>query len=157
MPIASTVRSALREEQVEYRVLHHPPVATSSAAAEVAHVSGHQLAKAVLLKDQAGFLLAVLPASNELDMASLSRKLHRRLRLATEEDLDRNFFDCELGAVPPLGPWYRLPTVIDEALRAQPEIYFEAGDHRELIQVENAAFERLVDGAEYLSFSHRRN
>lgn len=151
MSIASTVRSALNEEQVEYRVLRRS--ADSSERRRRSRIAREKLARAVLLKDSSGFLLAVLPDSHRLDMDALSVQLHRRLRPATEEDLDRNFFDCEIGAVPPLGPWYRLPTVVDEALRSQPDIFFEAGDRSELVHVEETAFERLMDGAEYLRFA----
>jgi Ala-tRNA(Pro) deacylase len=151
MSIASTVRSALSEEKVEYQVLSQT---THAGHKRGPRISPDKLARAVLLKDSSGFLLAVLPASRRLDMDALSVKLHRRLRPASDDDLDRNFFDCEVGAVPPLGPWYRLPTVVDEALRNQPDIFFEAGDRRELVHVAETAFELLMDGAEYLHFTN---
>jgi Ala-tRNA(Pro) deacylase len=151
MSIASTVRSALSEEKVEYRVLSQN--AAGSQQRRRARIAREKLAQAVLLKDSSGFLLAVLPASHSLDMDALSEQLHRRLRPASDEDLDRNFFDCEVGAIPPLGPWYRLPTVVDESLRRQPDIFFVGGDSTELVHVAEPSFERLMNGAEYLHFA----
>jgi len=153
MTIAPTVNSALREHDVEYHILRHPRSHHAAESAEAAHVSGEQVAKAVLLKDPNGFVLAVLPATHLLELEGLRRALHRPLQLASEEDLQRHFFDCESGAVPPLGPWYCLPTVVDRTLREQPDIFFEAGDHQRLIHVKETAFEQLLAGAEFLAIS----
>jgi len=68
-------------------------------------------------------------------------------------DLAIMFPDCELGAVPALGPAYKLDTVVDESLRGQEEIYFEAGDHEELIRVSGGDFESLLQDADFLSCS----
>ena len=85
------------------------------------------LAKAVALKDLLGQLLAVMPASHDLDLDRLRELLHRPgLELMSEEELVDVFFDCEPGAVPPLGPDYRVPTVVDRALMQRDEVYFEA-------------------------------
>ena len=81
--------------------------------------------------------------------------LHRQLCVAEDEDLDDLFCDCAVGSVPPIGPWYRVPTVVDATLKAQPDIYFEAGDHQSLVHVTETNFERLLDGAEYFAFSRQ--
>lgn len=155
MGIATTVGDALAFEEIDFDILRHPPTYSAAEAARVAGVDGDQLAKAILLKDPYGYVLAVLPASRDLDLDNLRGQLHRRLNLASEEDLDDCFCDCAVGAVPPIGPWYRLPTVVDSQLVAQRDIYFEAGDHRALVHVSESSFELLMTGAEYLPCSRR--
>ncbi|MGH8495545.1 MAG: aminoacyl-tRNA deacylase [Gammaproteobacteria bacterium] len=156
MTIASTVFSALDRSSVEYDILNHPRSATSSQAAESAHITGDQIAKAVVLKDPYGYVLAVLPATFELELDVVRKELHRNLELATEDELESLFFDCDRGAVPPLGPDYGLPTVVDDVLCEQSDIYFEAGDHEGLVHVSETAFEQLVRDAEYFRFSSHR-
>jgi Ala-tRNA(Pro) deacylase len=65
------------------------------------------------------------------------------------------FEDCELGAVPPLGLAYGMTTVIDDSLADQPEIYFEAGDHEQLIRINREEFMILMDHAEHARFAAR--
>ena len=77
------------------------------------------------------------------------------LRFMSEEELSAVFFDCEEGAVPPVGPDYRVPTVVDKALMTKDDIYFEAGDHEELVHVDRTGFRKLLRGVEFLDFSHR--
>lgn len=157
MTIASTVYSALDRNGVEYDLVTHPLSATSSQTAETAHVTGEQVAKAVVLKDPHGYVLAVLPATFDVELEVVRKELHRRsLELASEDELDALFHDCEHGAIPPLGAEYGLPTVVDDVLCEQNDIYFESGDHRGLVHVSEPAFETLVGTADYFRFSSHR-
>lgn len=151
MSMATTVDQALTLTQVDYRILRHPHSATTAEAARRADVDPGLLAKAVVLQDHVGYLLAVLPASRRLDLQGLRQRLHRpSLEFVPEDDLDNVFFDCQRGAVPPLGPEYRVPTVVDLGLQAVEDVYFEAGDHEGLVHVDQTSFRKLMRGAEYL-------
>lgn len=153
MTMAPTIHQALKLKEIEHEVLRHPRAPSSSRVAEAAHVAGGCVAKAVVLKDEQGFVLAVLPATHQVLTDVLNSTLHRRLALASEADVAGLFSDCERGAVPPLGPDYGIPTVVDSSLRDQSDIYLEAGDHEELVHVSEKSFERLMDGAQFLRFS----
>ena len=153
MSIATTVGDALAFEEIDFRILRHIATHSPVQAARKAGIPTERLARAVLLKDPYGYVLTVIPALHELDLDLLRTELHRRLTVATEEDLDDLFCDCAVGSVPPLGPWYRIPTVVDIRLRAHPDVFFEAGDRQSLVQVSDTSFERLMHGAEYFAFS----
>lgn len=157
MSIAPTVIQALKFKGVEFTVVEHPHTATSAGSAHAAHVSEGLVAKAVLLKDPGGFVLAVIPASQHLDLKRIGRALHRPLVLASEEDLGQAFFDCEPGAVPVVGEDYLIPTIVDERLRHVDEVFFEAGDHERLVHISSEGFSRLMADAEYLAISSPRD
>ena len=152
MSIATTVGDALAFEEIDFKILRH---AAAADAARPAEISPERLVKAVLLKDSHGYLLTVLQATRILDNEVLRTELHRHLTVAEDEDLDDLFCDCVVGSVPPIGPWYRVPTVVDSSLREQPDLYFEAGDDDSLVRVTETGFERLLEGAEYLAFSRQ--
>src|SRR5262245_49707423 len=156
MAVVASIARLLDLRRVDYRVIHHLHTACSSETAQAAHVSGERVAKGVLLKDGGGYCLAVIPATHELQLDVLNDWLERSLHLANEDDLLQAFPDCELGAVPALGKAYGIETLVDEQLLEQPELYFEAGEHRELVCVSARAFERLMDGSEYNTFSTHR-
>lgn len=142
MSVAATVEDALEFEGIEFRVVRDLPAGAAAGRA-----------KARLLKDANGFVLTVTAWSRDLDIALLRRELHRDLIPAGEEDLDELFCDCEAGSVPPLGPWYRVPTIVDSSLREHDDIVFDAGKPRSLVQVTEPNFEKLLEGAEYFAFS----
>lgn len=153
MSIAPTVIQALRFKGVEFDVVEHAHTATAAGSAHAAQVHERQLAKAVLLKDPGGFVLAVLPACEHVDLHRLARVLHRPLVLASEDDLAEAFYDCEPGAVPAVGEEYLIPTIVDERLRHLEEVFFEAGDHERLVHISSDGFARLMEDAEYLPIS----
>ena len=155
MSIATTVGDALAFEAIDFKILRHAAAAEPADVARQAGIAPERLAKAVLLKDPHGYLLTVLPATRSLDLEVLCAELHRHLTVAEEQDLDDLFCDCVVGSVPPIGPWYRVPTVVDSSLKEQPNIYFEAGDDDSLVRVTETGFERLLEGAEYFTFSRQ--
>ena len=90
-----------RFSQCELRRRVHSHTDSSRATIEAAQVPGHHLAKSVLLEDERGYMVAVLPASRHIALNALNQQLHRRLELASEPELGELFPDCEVGAVPP--------------------------------------------------------
>ena len=147
MAMARRLRWYLDHHEVPYEVIPHPHTASSRQTAEAAHVDEKHLAKCVLLEDERGYLLAVLPASRRIELDELQSRLGRQLELASEAELGDIFEDCEVGAVPPVGAAYGVPTVVDDALLRLSDVYFEAGDHEALMHVSGEVFRLLLSGA----------
>jgi Ala-tRNA(Pro) deacylase len=156
MAIPVTVSEYLDKAGVAYSVVRHPFTETSMRSAEAAHVTGEDVAKGVLLKDDDGYVLAVLPATHNVRIGEVQRQLDREVEAAPEEDLGIVFPDCTPGAVPALGPAYRLDTITDESLRGHEEVFFEAGDHEELIRLSGKEFESVLAGSKFMRFSAHR-
>lgn len=155
MAIASRVQEYMAEHSLRYDVLTHPHSHNSMETAHLARVPANCLAKSVVLEDDQGFLMAVLPSSQHVQLGWLSKAMNRSLRLATEDELSTLFADCEPGAVPPMGAAYGMRMVVDDSLVGQEEIYFEAGDHEKLIQMSRADFMTMMEmeSAQQLHFS----
>jgi Ala-tRNA(Pro) deacylase len=153
MAVAMTLREYLDRWGVEYDVVPHVHTASSLETAEAAHVPGDKLAKCVMTEDYRGYLMVVVPASHEVEFSRLDEELDRRLVLATEEELADIFVDCELGAIPPLGEAYGVDVAVDSSLTKCDDVYFEAGDHAELVHLRGDDFRDLMAGAEHGSYS----
>ena len=149
MAIAHTVKLFLDTHHVAYDVVRHSPAISSMKTAAAAHVPGNRLAKSVILKDETGYVMAILPSTHRVELGRLHRELHRPLGLATDNVVSGIFNDCDLGAIPALGPAYGILTVVDEALTGQPDIYFEAGDHEELIHISGPEYQSLMSDARH--------
>ncbi|MBF8268840.1 MAG: hypothetical protein HW386_549 [Gammaproteobacteria bacterium] len=154
MAIAITLAEYLNNEGINYDLIPHPHTSSSLESAESAHVPGDQLAKGVVLEDGEGVLLAVIPSTHKLDLDSLERCLGRRLDLVSEMRLYQLFHDCEFGAIPPVGKAYGYETIMDDSLLDREEVYFEAGDHVDLVHMSGDTFQSLMEDAEHAQFSH---
>lgn len=153
MSVAMILQDYLKRWGIDYELVRHPHSSSSLETAEAAHVSGENLAKCVLTEDYQGYLMVVLPASHQVEFQRLDDELDRRLSLASEQEVGDIFSDCELGAIPPLGEAYGVDVALDENLTTCDDVYFEAGDHTELIHVSGESFRDLMAGAERGRFS----
>lgn len=153
MGMATRLRSFLESQGIGYEVLPHSHTSSSLETARAAHVPGDWIAKSVLLEDERGYVMAILPASRRVSLDALQSQLHRKLELASEEELARLFEDCEIGAIPPVADAYGLPAVIDDRLWDLSDVYFEAGDHEDLIHLSGQAFQEIQAHADHASFS----
>ncbi|MEK7791235.1 MAG: YbaK/EbsC family protein [Deltaproteobacteria bacterium] len=145
MPIPRDLRSFLKEHHIRYRSLYHPSIYTAQQLAHIEHMKGQKVAKSVVLKAGDEFILAVLPAAYKVDFTEMKKVLGKNeLRLGTETEIRQLFPDCEIGAIPPFGNLYRLKVFADESLRANDEIIFSVGTHREAVQMKYRDFEEAV-------------
>jgi Ala-tRNA(Pro) deacylase len=145
MAIAITLKSYLDSHNVKYDTVEHVHTESAIDSAKSAHVPAHQMAKAVVLEDDNGFIVSVLPSNNRLNLGWVNEELQRELRLATEPELKELFRDCDTGAIPALSAAYGLNVIWDDQLKHAADIYIEAGDHKHLIHLKGEDFRQLVD------------
>jgi Ala-tRNA(Pro) deacylase len=145
MAIARTLKAYLDERSVEYDTVEHSHTETAVDSAKSAHIPPHQMAKAVVLEDDDGYIVSVLPSNNRLNLGWVSEELNRDLRLATEPELRALFEDCDTGAIPALSAAYGLKVIWDDQLKHAADIYIEAGDHEHLIHLRGRDFQHLME------------
>jgi Ala-tRNA(Pro) deacylase len=151
MSIAPQLRQFLDRTDADYDIIEHAPTKSSLETATASAIPAEKVAKAVLLDTEDEYVLAVLPSDRKVELSELRSELGHKPRLADEEQLKSIFQDCDAGAVPPVG--YGLTTVIDSSLERQPDVYFEAGDHKSLVHMNWAEFARLARNARHGQFS----
>ena len=126
----------LDRARVPYELIPHEQTTTALAEARALGAEPQDVAKTVVLESEDGFVRAVLPASERVDLRKVRKLLHApELELATEATLVGAYPDFELGAVPPLGGPANEPVLIDERLTTREAILFEAGRHDESVRV----------------------
>ncbi len=130
---------------VKYEVMEHKPTFSAQQMAAVEHEPGRFVAKPVVVKSDGKFVMCVLPACYKVDLRALKTVLGAKsVELAEEEELGHIFGDCELGAEPPFGNLYDVPTVMDKALDADDHIVFQAGSHDKAIKISMADYRKLT-------------
>ncbi|MHC4645848.1 MAG: aminoacyl-tRNA deacylase [Planctomycetota bacterium] len=145
----------LDKSGVSYEVSEHKPVFTAQRMAAAEHERGRYVAKPVVVRVDGKYMMCVLPACCNVDLAALKNQLGAgSVELAREEDLGRIFSDCELGAEPPFGNLYDLPVMMDKTLEQDDHILFQAGTHEKGIRMGMADYLKLVS-PRVLEFSYR--
>jgi Ala-tRNA(Pro) deacylase len=147
----AAVTEFLEREGVPYEVVEHERTQTAAAEARAAGMPPADVAKTVVMRDQNGLRLAVIPASERLDMHKLREALGSRgLRLVTEREMAEEFDGFEVGAVPPFGSMFNALELVDERLLEHDRILCSGGDHEHAVVVDprdvvKAADARVAD------------
>src|SRR5262249_39792830 len=128
--ISSKLQGYLDEEGVAYTRHVHPPAYTAQEIAAVTHVPGREMIKSIVLNADDVLVLAVLSSNDAANLDILRDEIGCEvLRLATETEFVDAFPSCRLGAMPPFGNLFGLPTYCETTLVENPEIEFNAGTH----------------------------
>jgi Ala-tRNA(Pro) deacylase len=139
------VMEYLDKAGVRYQTSEHVPVYSAQGLAAAEHESGKFVAKPVIVKADGRFLMCVLPANMRIDLEKLKSQLDAdSVSLADEQDFEGLFPGCELGAEPPFGNLFDLPTVIDKTLEKDDHILFQAGTHARAARLNMADYRSLV-------------
>jgi Ala-tRNA(Pro) deacylase len=133
----TAVTEFLQREGVRYEVVEHERTQTAAAEARAAGMPPSDVAKTVVLRDEEGVRLAVVPSSERLDMHKVKLALgSKRLRLVTEQEMAEEFDEFEVGAVPPFGPMFQALELVDQRLLGHDRILCCGGDHEHGVLVD---------------------
>lgn len=133
----------LKEQHVHFEWLPHAPAYTAQQRAKYLRVSGRQVAKSVLLIGPGGYLLAVLPATHQIDTRALAEQLGSPVRLANDREIADVFRDCQWGVVSPFGTRYGISTLLDDSIGVDDPIVLETHNQFESVRLRCRDFERL--------------
>lgn len=154
MSMPARLQECLQHHHSHYELLPHAHSHSSPETARLAGVPPESLAKSVVLGDTWGHrLMVVIPASRQLDLGKVCALTQRRWHLVQESEFGRHFEGCEIGAIPAVGSAFGMDTLIDESLLEGPDVYFEAGDHEDLVHMSTEQYLRLMPRAQLGAFS----
>jgi Ala-tRNA(Pro) deacylase len=147
------VTSILDQAGIEYELLPHPRTETAAAEAEALGLDPNDVAKTIVLSTPGGYVRAVLPASERIDLHKVREHVEggKRIHLASEDDLERDYPGFELGAVPPFGGSGDR-VLVDSRLAGRERIVLEAGSHEQSVRLRTADLLALA-GAEVVDLA----
>ena len=136
----------LERASIAYELIDHARTTTAAAEARVLGVAQHEVAKTVVLRTPEGFVRAVLPASDRLDLGKLRGILGTKdVELATEAVLAGAYPEFELGAVPPLTGGDGDRVLVDRRLNENEWVVLEAGTHEQSLRLRMSDLVELTD------------
>jgi Ala-tRNA(Pro) deacylase len=139
------LKDFLDSHNVKYVTTSHSLAYTAQEIAALAHITGKEMAKTVMVKIDDKMAMAVLPASYKVSFDRLKDAAGAsKVELAQEQEFRDMFPELEVGAMPPFGNLYGMDVFVDESLSEDDEIAFNSGSHTELMKLAYRDFERLV-------------
>lgn len=130
--IPAPIESHLRQHHAGYEHHLHASAATGQELAAAEHITGHKVAKPVVLKLDGELAIAVVSAADRVNLEALRRATGRVPELVAEAEFAWRFSPCAAGAEPALAMW-GLPIYVDDRLAREVRIVMQAGTHEDAI------------------------
>jgi Ala-tRNA(Pro) deacylase len=140
------VTGLLEEAGIDFDVLEHAHTERASDEAGALGIGPEQVAKTLVLVTSSGNVRGVLAASERIDLHKVAAVLGvggKKVRLASEDDLARDYPDFELGALPPFGG-QEDQVIVDERLAELDSVVVEAGSHDRSVRLKTVDLVRLT-------------
>jgi Ala-tRNA(Pro) deacylase len=126
----------LERRGVRFEELHHLEAYTAQEVAQREHMSGHRVAKVVVVIADGRPVELILPASRHVSLERVRTVIPaQEVRLATEDEMVKFFSDCEVGAMPALRHWTDVDVLMDRSFTVEGDILFQAGTHADAVRL----------------------
>jgi Ala-tRNA(Pro) deacylase len=132
----SVVTEHLEQRGAVFEVLPHRQAYTSIEEARTLGVDADEVLKTLAVRTGPSYVLVVIPAARRLDLQLVREALgDNHARLASEEELDRDFADYQRGALPPLGALVGATVYVDPEVLGHDMVVFAAGTQTESVKM----------------------
>jgi Ala-tRNA(Pro) deacylase len=133
--IPTLIQAHLRHRHRGYEHRVHEPAMTAQELAAAEHVSGHRVAKSVVVKLDGHLAIAVVGATERVNLAALEEATGTFAELAPEGEFARRFEPCEAGAEPPFAI-FGVPIFADERLEHEQTLVMHGGTHQDAVRLD---------------------
>ena len=132
----SVVTEHLKHQGSAFELLPHQQASTSTDKARALGIDAGEVLKTLAVRTGVGYVLVVIPASCRMDLHLVREALgDHHARLASEEELARDFPGYQLGALPPLGALLGGQVYVAPEVLEHDSVVFAAGTQTESVRM----------------------
>jgi len=157
MSIPQKIQKFLEKNKTKYEPIEHRTVYTAYDKAATLKVPEKTIGKTLIMKTDRDYSLVLIPANKNLDKVKLRKAVKAKsVDFAKEAWVKKNLKGVKVGAVPPFGSLWKLPTFIDRSLINQPKIIINGGNYNWSIKINPSVFKKIIPELVISSFSKAR-
>jgi Ala-tRNA(Pro) deacylase len=139
--IPPSIQAHLRQFHAGWEHHVHPIATSAQELAAREHVSGHRVAKPIVVRLGGKLAIAVVSAVERVRLGVLEEATGAAAELVDSQDLLEPFRPCEAGAEPPLAV-FDVPIFVDANLAREPRLVMPGGTYQDAIVLDTAEWLR---------------
>ncbi len=162
MKIPSKIIKFLDQNKIKYEIINHRTVYTAYDKAATLRVRPNLIGKTLVLRADKDLVVALIPGNKNLDKNKLKKEINnwrkkqglkpaKNVAFISEKIMKNKFKGIKIGALPPFGKIYKLPTFIDRGLLKQKNIFVNSGIYELSFKLSPKVFAKM--GATWGNFS----
>lgn len=152
--IPQKVVKLLEKAKVKYLPLEHRKVYTAFDKAATLRVKPNLIGKTLILKINKDLVIVLIPANKNLDKGKFKKIAKaKKIDFISEKMMKNKFKGIKIGAVPPFGDLFKMPTFVDRSLLNLPKIIVNSGDYSTSIKITASSLRKITPGLVMGSFT----
>jgi len=157
MPIPQKITKFLEKNKAKYEIIKHRTVYTAFDKAATLRVRPNLIGKTLVVKSDRDLAIVLILANKNLDKNKF-RKIAKAKKadFASEKLIKNKIGGVKVGAIPPFGDLWKLPTFMDRGLFKNPKIIINSGDYNFSIKITPANLKKLIPNLTIGNFSKSR-
>lgn len=164
MAIPKKIIKHLDESKVKYEIVSHRTVYTAYDKAATLKIKPNIIGKTLILKADIDLVVVLISGNKNLDKnkfkktvniwrKKIGQKPAKSIGFVSERVMRNNFKGIKIGAMPPFGNLWKLPTFIDKSLLIQNKIIINGGDCSWSVKINPAVLKKLIPDLNIGQFS----
>jgi len=157
MAVSAKLTNLLEKNKIKYELLKHRTVYTAYDKAVTLRSSEKVVGKTLVVKLDKNPALVLIPANKNLDKQKLKKAAKTKsVDFIKEAWMKKRLKGVKVGAVPPFGNLWKLPTFVDRTLINQSKIIINGGDYNWSIKINPAVFKKIIPDLVIGNFSKKK-
>jgi len=167
MPVPKKVINLLEKSKIKYELIEHKTVYTAFDKSRTLKLKQNVVGKSLVLKINRDLVVVLIPANKNLDKNKFKKLVNdwrkktgqksvKSIDFASERLIKNKFKGIKLGAIPPFGNLFKLPTFVNKSLLGLPNIIINSGNYNWSIKIRGNFLKKIVPDLITGSFAKAR-
>jgi Ala-tRNA(Pro) deacylase len=166
MAISKKIIEYLNDNKYKYEIIEHKTTFTAWDTAQTEKIKPQEVVKALVMKTDNDYVLALIPANRNLDKQKLLKtinakrkrtgaKNYKKIDFAKEAWMKKNL-PGKVGATPPFAKILKIDVFIDSLLSKNKKLYLGSGEYVFSIRVNSSQYLKIENPVKGI-FSKKKN
>lgn len=156
MAVSKKIINFLEKSKVKYQILKHKTVYTAFDKSQTLKVPEKIVGKTLIVKLNNSLAMILIPADKNLDINRLKKKTKKKVALVSERLIKNKIKGVKVGAIPPFGDLWQIPTFIEKSFKKEKVIILNGGDYNFSIKIKTKDLQKLIPNVIFGNFSRKR-
>jgi len=167
MSVSKKIIKFLEEAKIKYELIEHRTVYTAYDKASTLKVPQKTVGKTLLIKCDNQAVIVLIPANKNLAQLKFKKAINnwrkkqkeksvKKIGFISEQWMKKNLKGIKVGAVPPFGNLWKMPTFAARELFNNPKIIVNSGEYNLSIKISPSSFKKLVSDLIIGNFSESK-
>lgn len=141
--IPAKLKVFLEKNKIKDEIVSHRTVFTAYDKAATLKVKPNMIGKTLVLKMDRDLALVLIPGNKNLDKNKF-RKIAKakKVDFISEKVMKNKFKGFKLGAIPPFGEIFKIPTFVDRGLLKEKNVFVNTGVYKISLKLSPRVFEK---------------